>query len=163
MPIFFNEEIYNSGVDYQIGGFETDKVSNITYSDIISGYMMRLSEYIEYFYEIAVKSYASQGYEKPQEAAMNALVAVVEDYLNIKVTLKTKETIQNDIFFSNQSQKWLETISMRFDSFEPSNVGMAKGITNVPVYDNELYIEAEEIMEDSSLQIILERLSTIEL
>lgn len=164
MPIFYNESIFDSGADYEIAGFETNKSEKITFGDIYSGYASRVSKYIDEYLTIAISSYANQGYENPQEEGLNALVSVVEDYLNIEIKFASKKEILNSILNSDQSQNWLVTIKDRiYKSESKTKVGSETfGITSQQSPDTELYKEALEIMEDSSLETILERLSTIQ-
>jgi hypothetical protein len=163
MPIFYNESIFDSGVDYEIGGFEIHRTDNITFGDIFEGYASRVSDYIDEYLDIAINTYALQGYENPQQEGLNALVSVVEDLLKVEIKFYSKEEILNSILNSDQSQTWLNTIKDRINKYQGNISVVAEqfGITSETNHKTELYKEAVEIMEDSSLETILERLSTI--
>jgi hypothetical protein len=164
MPIFYNEAIFDSAEDFELGGFVTDKTDNITYADIFEEYSEKISDYIDEYLSIAVESYALQGYESPQTEAINALALVVQDNLKIDAPYNSKEQILNTIIQCDQSQKWLLKIKERVENYPQTAVSQQFGIKNIT--DNtksKLYKEAKEIMEDSSLESIIERLSTIEL
>jgi hypothetical protein len=170
MPIFYNEQIFDSGEDYQIGGFYTDKKENITYADIFSAFVDRISNYIDEYVKIAVESYAVQGYENPDNEAMNALYLVTQDYLEvpeagIRIELEyiSKETILKAIVDCDQSQKWLTKIDEKVKNYPKDVIAEQYGIKNFSETKSKLHKEAKEIMEDSSLESILERLSTIDL
>jgi hypothetical protein len=164
MPIFYNESIFDSGVDYEIGGFEVNQSDNITYADIFQGYASRLSDNIDEYLSIAIDSYALQGYENPQREGLNALASVVEDLLKIEIKFYSKNEILTSILNSEQSQTWLNTIQDRINQYQlnMTSVSELDGIKSEINPETELYKEAVEIMEDSSLETILERLSTIE-
>jgi hypothetical protein len=163
MAIFYNEAIFDSAGDYEIGGFELNKKENISWADIYSGYTNRLSDYIDEYLGIAIESYALQGYENPQKEALDALGLVVEDALNLEISYFSKEVILNAIINSEQSQKWILKIKERVQNYSLSSVAQQYGITSMVNPQTKFSIEAKEIMEDSSLESILERLSTIEL
>jgi hypothetical protein len=163
MPIFYNEAIYDSAADYEIGGFFTEKKENITYPDIYAAYVNRISDFVDEYLSIAIDSYAIQGYESPQTEALNALALVVEDNLKIQVPYNSKSQIIDAIVTSEQSNKWLLKIQDRIEGYSSNSVMQQFGITSIPNAKTRLNKQAVEIMQDSSLESILERLSTIEL
>lgn len=163
MPIFYNEDIFDSGIDYEIGGFETNKTDNFTYADIYNEYRKRIARLIENYLSIATESYARQGYENPQEQARFALMMLIEDFLNVRLENITEELATEAIINSEQSTKWLYDIGERIKAYSLKLAEMDKGIESKMPVETELYLEAKQIIEDSSLEKLLERLSTIEL
>jgi hypothetical protein len=131
MPIFYNEKIFDSAEDYELGGFVTEKTENITYADIYSAYTNRISDYVDDYLNIAVESYALQGYESPQTEALQALALVVEDNLKIDAPYNSREQILNTIIECDQSQKWLLKIKERVENYPQTAVSKQFGITNI--------------------------------
>lgn len=163
MSIFYNEAIFDSAADYEIGGFRTKKADNITYADIYTAFVNRISDYIDDYLGLAVESYALQGYEMPHLEALNGLGLVIQDNLKINTPYNSKEQILDTIVNSDQSQKWLLKIKERIENYPMTSVSQQFGIRSYADTKSKFYKEAKEIMEDSSLETIIERLSTIEL
>lgn len=163
MPIFYNEDIFDSGIDYEIGGFETNKTDNFTYADIYNEYRKRIARLIKNYLAIAVESYARQEYDNPQEQARFALMMLIEDFLDVRVENVTEELATDAIINSEYSEKWLYGIGEKIKAYSMQLSDMEKGIQSTIPVDSELYLEAKEIIEDSSIESLLERLSTIEL
>jgi hypothetical protein len=163
MPIFYNEDIFDSALDYEVGGFETEKTVNITYADIYNNFIDSIEHKVNEYIETAIKSYAIQGYENPSQQAIDALGLIVEESLKIELQYYGKEYIVKSIANSNQAEKWLEKIKEKVQKAENNTIAEEYGIRNILNPESDLYKEASIIMEDSCIETLLESLSTIEL
>jgi len=163
MQLFYNENIFDSALDYQLGGFHTNKTENFSYADIYNSFADKISDKVEEYLVSAVESYAVQGYDDPKQEAIDALGIMVEDNLKIEIPHYGKEYIINAIIDSDQSQKWLEKIKYKFENYPDNTIANQQGVTSISNAQTKLSKEATYIMEDCCLETILESLSTIEL
>jgi hypothetical protein len=165
MAIFFNEEIFDSGTDFEIGGFETEQTELFTYANIYSGFRQRVEKLIEEYLDRAKIAYAQQEYDDPEQEAYDALKMVLLDNLGIELEYVSVETALEAIINSDNALKWLYDINEKISNFQLA-YNNPKGIMiQMPTSEDSklLYEEAQEIIENSSLEKLIEALSTIEL
>jgi hypothetical protein len=162
--VFINEDVFPSDSDYSIGGFETDKESGFTISDIKTGLINKLSRLIDTYLENATAFNAECGIENPKEYAKVNLAAVLLDNLQIHTPYLDKETMISEIINCDKTQKWLFGIqnNIKIAINQTVSIGVENQSLNIDESSPQ-YQEAKELSENTTLEEVVEQLSMIEL
>jgi hypothetical protein len=162
--VFINEDVFPSDSDYSIGGFETDKESGFTISDIKTGLINKLSRLIDTYLENATDFNAECGIENPKEYAKVNLAAVLLDNLQIHTPYLDKETMISEIINCDKTQKWLFGIqnNIKIAINQTVSIGVENQSLNIDESSPQ-YQEAKELSENTTLEEVVEQLSMIEL
>jgi hypothetical protein len=160
--LFVNDDVYPSDCDYIIGGFETDKTSGFTISDIKTALENKLSGLIDMYLETATSVNAERGVENPLEYAKLNLATVLMDNLQIHTPYLDKETMIIEIMNCDKTVKWLHGIKNNMKIAVSQTV--SNGIENKSMdISSSQYQEAKELSEDKTLEQVVEQLSMIDL
>ena len=152
--VFVNDEIFESDADYIIGGFETDKTDNFNIGDFSVLFKERIEKLLSEYLQTAEQANERLGKDDPLEARKDAAL-LISDNLDVKPEYFSFDSLIDAIYDSPQAQAWVMKIRQNIHDLIPSLTEMNE--------ESEQYQLAKDFTDDSTLEMLIEQLSTIEL